>query len=102
MHFLTIHNHADVLDKTIDDLESLSPRRPSLVLRESVQPLKDCLDVLLSETLLDIPDCIAFSKVTFQRERTHSLVPDSARSSPERAWKAAPSLFSPPRRPLRE
>ena len=66
MHLLTIHEHVDILDETVDNLESLSGCRPSLVLGESVQPLQDRLDVLLSETFLYKFDCVAFSKVTRQ------------------------------------
>jgi hypothetical protein len=72
---LTVHDRAHILGETVDDLENLSPGRPSPILRESVQPLRDRLDVLLSENLFDKFDCVFLSKVTRQQERTHLVVP---------------------------
>jgi len=56
-HLLTVHGCAHILGETVDDFESLSCGRQSLILRELVQPLQDCLDVLLSENLLYKFDC---------------------------------------------
>ena len=56
-HLLTVHGCAHILGETVDDFESLSCGRQSLILRESVQPLQDFLDVLLSENLLYKFDC---------------------------------------------
>jgi len=36
MHLLTIHDHAHILDETMDDLKGLSGGCPSFVMRESV------------------------------------------------------------------
>jgi hypothetical protein len=44
------------------NLEILSSSRPSLVVHESVQPLQDCLDFLLSESLLYKFDCVPLSQ----------------------------------------
>jgi hypothetical protein len=70
--FPTVHNHGHILDETVDDLESLSCGGPSLILRQSVQSLQNCLDVLLSKKFLHKCDCVALSKVSYQRERTRS------------------------------
>ena len=75
MHLLTIHDHAHILDETVNDLKCLTCGSPSLILRESVQPLQDGLDVILSESFLHKFDCAALSKVRHQRERTHLIVP---------------------------
>ena len=45
---LTVHYHFHILNKAVDDLECLRCGDPSLVQGESVQPLKDSLDVFLS------------------------------------------------------
>ena len=44
---LTVHDRPHILDEAVNDLESLSYDVPSLVLRESVESLQDCLTVLL-------------------------------------------------------
>jgi hypothetical protein len=72
---LTVHDHTHLLDEAVDDLERLSRGSSSLVLRESVQPLQDRLDVLPTEASLYKFDCVALSKVTDQQERTHLVVP---------------------------
>jgi hypothetical protein len=71
---LTVQNHPHTLDKIVDDLESLSCGSLSLVMCESVQPLKDSLDVVLSETSLYEFDCLALSKMSNKREGTHLIV----------------------------
>jgi len=53
VELLTIHYHSHILDKTIDDLESLRYGDSSLVLCESIQSLKHLLDVVLPKKLLD-------------------------------------------------
>ena len=63
---LTIHDHPHTLDETVNDLKSLGCGSQSLVACELVQPLQDCLDVLLSENFLCKFDCVALSKVTSQ------------------------------------
>jgi len=68
VYLLTIHGHANILRETVDNLQSLSCCCPSLILRESVQPLQDRLDILLSETVLNKFDYIALSKVTSRWE----------------------------------
>jgi hypothetical protein len=73
-HSLTVHELPHILYETIDDPESLSCGSPSLVLRESVQPLQGRLDVLFPEKFLHKSDCAALSKVSRQGEHTfHSL-----------------------------
>jgi hypothetical protein len=63
---LTVHDYTHILDETVDDLERLSCRSSSFILRESVEPLQDCLDVLVSETSLYKSDCVAMSTATRQ------------------------------------
>jgi hypothetical protein len=72
---LTVHDHTHILDEAVDDLERLSRGSSSLVLRESVQPLQDSLNVLPTEASLYKFDCVALSKVTGQQGRTHLVVP---------------------------
>src|SRR6266852_259691 len=48
---LTVHYHLHILDKTMDDLEDLCCGLPSLVLRQSVQPLDHRLYFLLANKL---------------------------------------------------
>jgi hypothetical protein len=59
---LTVYDHPHILDETVDDLKRLRCRRPSLVLGESAQPLKNRLDVILPEKLLYKFLCIALSQ----------------------------------------
>jgi hypothetical protein len=75
VYLLTVHDLCHGLDKVVDDLESLSSSSPSLVLRETVQPLQDCLEVLLSDSLLYKFDYDALNKAARQQERTHLIVP---------------------------
>jgi hypothetical protein len=56
---LTVQNHAHILDETVDDLESPRCGSPSHILRESVQPLQDCLEFLLHEEFLYKFYCVA-------------------------------------------
>ena len=48
---LTVHYHLHILDKTMDDLEDLCYSLPSLVLRQSVQPLDHRLQFLLANKI---------------------------------------------------
>jgi hypothetical protein len=48
---LTVHYHLHILDKPMNDLEDLCYRLPSLVLRQSVQPLDHRLHFLLANKL---------------------------------------------------
>jgi len=73
--FLTVHDDPHILDETVDDLERLSSSSPSLANGESVQPMQDSLDFLLSENFLYEFDCVALSEVTRQRKQTHSIFP---------------------------
>ncbi len=66
MYFLTVYDHPHILEENIDDLKYLRCRRSSLVFGKSVQPLKNCLDLILSEELLCEFLCIALSKVIRQ------------------------------------
>jgi hypothetical protein len=58
----TVRDHPHILDETVNNLEGLSCGNPSLVSRQSVKPLQDCLDILLS--LRYKFDCIAMNKTT--------------------------------------
>jgi hypothetical protein len=49
---LTVNHTTHILKKSIDDLEGLCRSYPSLILCESVQPLKYRLDILSPEELL--------------------------------------------------
>ena len=68
---ITFNNHPHILDKAVYNVERLRCRRPRLVLGESVQPLKNRLDLILSKKLLDEIFYIALSHVTHQERRTH-------------------------------
>jgi hypothetical protein len=74
MYSLTVYDHPHILDETVDDLKRLRCRRSSLVPCETVQPLENRLDVILSEKLLYKFLCTALSQVTRQRRRTHLVV----------------------------
>ena len=74
MHLLTVHDHTHILDETVDDSECLSCGSSSFVLRESVKPLEDRLNILLPENLRYKFDCVVLSKITRLRERTHLIV----------------------------
>ena len=63
---LTVHDRRHVLDKTVDDIQGVNCSSPSLIVRESIQPFEDSLDLLLSESFLDKYDCILMSDVTRQ------------------------------------
>jgi len=60
---LTIHHHPHILDKTINDFECLRGSYSSLILGEPIQPLKYCLDLLLSEKLLYKFFCVVLSLI---------------------------------------
>ena len=68
VHLLTFHDHSHTLDETVDNIKNLSCCDTSLVLRESVNPLKDSFNIL-SESFLYKFDYIPLSKVTRQQER---------------------------------
>ena len=46
---LTIYELLHILDEPVDNSERMSCSSAGLVLRQSVEPLQDCLDVLLLE-----------------------------------------------------
>jgi hypothetical protein len=52
LHPLTVYDHPHILDETVDDPKRLSCRCPSLFLSETVQPLKNSIDPILSEKFL--------------------------------------------------
>jgi hypothetical protein len=60
LYLLTVHEHLHVLHETIDALQSLRCCRPSLVLRESIQPLQHRFDFILSKELLYEFHCATF------------------------------------------
>src|SRR5712691_10636762 len=59
---LTIHELLHILDESVDNSERMSCSSPGLVLRQSVKPLEDCLDVFLLEKILNKFDCVVLSK----------------------------------------
>ena len=71
---LTVHDHAQIVDETVDDLDSFSRGNASLVLCESIKPLQDRLNILLTKEFLDKFYYVTLSKVLRQQERTHSIV----------------------------
>jgi hypothetical protein len=64
---LTVHNHAHILDETVNDLKSLSRGSPSDILCESVQSLQDRLNILLSKMFLYKSYCITLRRVVSRR-----------------------------------
>jgi hypothetical protein len=52
VRLLTIHDHPHILDKSVDDLQSVRCCRPSLLMREAIQPLQHRLDISLSQKFL--------------------------------------------------
>jgi len=60
---LTIHELPHILGESVDNSERMSCSSPGLVLRQSVEPLQDCLDVLLLEKIPYKFDCVVVSKV---------------------------------------
>ena len=68
---LTIHELPHMLDESMDNSERMRCSSLSLVLRQSVKPLQDRLDVLLLEKSLHEFDCVVLSKVKRRREQTH-------------------------------
>ena len=90
MSFLTVHELLHILDETVDDPESLSRGSPSLVLRESVQPLQDRLNVLVPEKILHKFDCNVLSKVVRQRKNTHLTAAAGVVWLPKRELRVVP------------
>lgn len=64
---LTCHDDLHVLDKVINDLESLGCGGPSLVERESIKSLQHCLDIMLSQEFLHKFYCVLFGKLKYPR-----------------------------------
>ena len=58
---LTIHELPHMLDESMDNGERVRCSSPGFVLRQSVKPLQDCLDVLLLEESLYKFDCVVLS-----------------------------------------
>ena len=75
VRLLTFHDHSHTLDEAVDNIENLNCCNASLFLRESVNPLKDSLNILLSEGLPYELDYVALSKATRQQNATYSIVP---------------------------
>jgi hypothetical protein len=64
IRLLTFQDHAHIVDKTVDNLESVNRGTADLVLCESVKPLQDRLNaVILGEKPLHKFYCIALNKV---------------------------------------
>jgi len=62
MYSLTAYDRPHILEESVDDLKRLRCRRPSLVLGQSIQPLKSRIDTTLSEKLPYKVLCIALSQ----------------------------------------
>jgi hypothetical protein len=63
---LTVGDCLHILDETMDDLKDLCSGQFGLVLGESVQPLENGLDILLSsEQLLDKLLCATLCQVVY-------------------------------------
>ena len=63
VHLLTVHYPFHILEKTVNDLEGLRCRYPSLVLGETVLSLKYRLDVLLSNSQELLEKCFCVSLI---------------------------------------
>ena len=63
MNLRTVHHYPHILDKTINDFEGLRGSYPSLILGEPIQPLKYCIDLLLSEKFLNKLSCVMTSLI---------------------------------------
>ena len=63
MDWLTVHHHPHILHKTIDDFEGLGGSYPSFILGEPIQSLEYCLDLLLSEKLVNKLSCVELSLI---------------------------------------
>ena len=63
---LTFHDHSHTLNEAVDNIKNLGCCDASLILRESINPLKDSLNILLSESLLHEFNYVGLSKVTRQ------------------------------------
>jgi hypothetical protein len=68
----TVYDHPHIPEKAVDNLESLRCRRPSLIKGESVQPLKNRIDLIPSEKLLYEFLCISLRKKN-ESAKTYSL-----------------------------
>jgi hypothetical protein len=73
MYLLAVYDHPHILDETVHDLKCLCCRRPSLVLGESVQPLENRIDLILSKKLLHKFLCSSLSRVMNTSVMTNSL-----------------------------
>ena len=66
VYLLTVQDYRHILDKAVDDLQSLSRTCSGLVFCASVQPLQKRIDPHSSESLLYEFNYVALSKVTRQ------------------------------------
>jgi hypothetical protein len=58
----TVYDHPHILNETVDNLKRLRCRRPSLVLGESVQPLENRIDLILSKKFICESLCVPLSQ----------------------------------------
>lgn len=63
---LTVHHHPHSLGKTVDNLNDLRCGYPGFILRESIQPLDNRVDVLPSRKLLYKIFCVTLNRVRGQ------------------------------------
>jgi hypothetical protein len=61
VYLLTVHHASHNLEKAVNDFKGLHCGYPSLVLGESVQPLKYGLDIFLSKELFNKLFCVSLS-----------------------------------------
>jgi len=71
---LTIHELLHIRDESVDNTGRTSCSSPGLVLRQSVKPLKYCIDALLLEKFFYQFYCMMLSKVRHRRGRAHLIV----------------------------
>ena len=66
---LTIHDGPPMLDETVDNFESLSGSRTTLIQSQPIQPLDRCFDILLSPKLPHKFLCPIESTVVANKEK---------------------------------
>ena len=77
MYSLTVYDRPHILEETIDDIKRLRGRHPSLIQGQSVQPLKNRIDIILSQELLYKFLCIALDRQCINKdELTWSSLPN--------------------------
>ena len=60
---LTVDELPHILEESVYNGKRMSCSSPCLVLRQSIKPIQDCLDILLLEKLLYKSDYVVLSRV---------------------------------------